>query len=287
MHSEHGCGSSERLGACPPSGSGACPQADDGGLSPLQPGPVPVRDGSGACPQADNGACPRSDTIAIEPIARIHTPSGTKFGVPRQSGLVQSAEATIVFEPRFRTPDALRGIEGFSHLWLIWGFHQARREDGGWSPLVRPPRLGGNEKVGVFACRSPFRPNNLGLSAVVLAGLEHEKGRGTVLKVRGADLVDGTPIYDIKPYIPFTDSIADAKGGFASSGAPRRLRVECSEALLEPFGSDADALLETLACDPRPAFHQDPERIYGMTFAGREVKFTVDEALVVHVLSVE
>ena len=227
MHSEHGCGSSERLGACPPSGSGACPQADDGGLSPLQPGPVPVRDGSGACPQADNGACPRSDTIAIEPIARIHTPYGTKFGVPRQSGLVQSAEATIVFEPRFRTPDALRGIEGFSHLWLIWGFHQARREDGGWSPLVRPPRLGGNEKVGVFACRSPFRPNNLGLSAVVLAGLEHEKGRGTVLKVRGADLVDGTPIYDIKPYIPFTDSIADAKGGFASSGAPRRLRVEC------------------------------------------------------------
>lgn len=240
----------------------------------------------GACPQA-NGACPQNDSILIEPIAHIRTPYGTKFGVPRQSGLAQSAEATVVFEPKYRNPDALRGIEGFSHLWLIWGFHQARREGPEWTPLVRPPRLGGNEKVGVFACRSPFRPNSLGLSAVVFAGLAQENGRGTVLKVRGADLVDGTPIYDIKPYIPFTDSIEDAQGGFASSGAPERLHVECPEALLKILGKHSDALLETLACDPRPAFHRDPERIYGMAFAEHEVKFSIDEDSVVHVLSVE
>ncbi|MGN0073197.1 MAG: tRNA (N6-threonylcarbamoyladenosine(37)-N6)-methyltransferase TrmO [Coriobacteriales bacterium] len=233
------------------------------------------------------GACPQNQAMRIEPIAHIRTPYGTKFGVPRQSGLVQSVEATIVFEPRYRNPDALRGIEGFSHLWLIWGFHQTQREGSDWSPLVRPPRLGGNEKIGVFACRSPFRPNNLGLSAVSFSGLSHEKDLGTVLKVRGADLVDGTPIFDIKPYIPFTDSIPTAQGGFASSGAPAKLRVECPEDLLGLLGTDAEALLETLACDPRPAFHNDPERLYGMTFAGHEVKFRVDATSVVHVHTIE
>ncbi len=223
--------------------------------------------------------------MEIEPVARIRTQFPTKFGVPRQSGIVKSLKATVVFEPKFRTSDALRGIEGFSHLWLVWGFSYNRRGGESWSPLVRPPRLGGNAKVGVFACRSPFRPNNLGLSAVALEGVEETQEHGTVLHVSGADLVDGTPIYDIKPYIPFTDSIGGAVGGFANE-APVALKVECSREFLQLLGDEAQALVDVLACDPRPAFHDDPTRVYGMEFAGCEVKFTVNEDTVT-VVSVE
>ena len=215
------------------------------------------------------------DTIQIEPIAHIRTQFATKFGVPRQSGIVESLKATVVFEQKYRNPDALRGIEDFSHLWLVWGFHQARRDDGSWTPLVRPPRLGGNEKIGVFACRSPFRPNNLGLSVVMLDSIEETKADGTVIHVRGADLVDGTPIYDIKPYIPYTDSLPETKSGFASSGAPMQLEVDCPKEISDTLEDQADALIGVLACDPRPAFHHDPDRIYGIQFGGFEVKFKV------------
>ena len=288
-----------RAGDC-----GACPHADTHaetrktrGLSPHATtppddalpgrGPVPTQansGGLGACPLT--GHASSSDAVLIEPIAYIHTPFGSKFGVPRQSGIAEAVEAVIEFTPRYCNSDALRGIEGFSHLWLIWGFHQARRDDGSWTPLVRPPRLGGNEKVGVFACRSPFRPNNLGLSAVALSGVDLQDG-ACAIKVRGADLVDGTPIYDIKPYIPFADSIPNAIGGFASSGAPEKLKVICPDHILRVFGDDAEALIEVLSCDPRPAFHKDPDRIYGMTFVSREVKFRIDSSSAVHVLSVE
>lgn len=225
------------------------------------------------------------DTVTIEPIAHIRTQFTSKFGVPRQSGIVESLEATIVFEPKYRNADALRGIEGFSHLWLIWGFHQARREDNSWTPLVRPPRLGGNEKIGVFACRSPFRPNNLGLSAVILDCTEETAEHGTVVHVRGADLVDGTPIYDIKPYIPYTDSLPDARGGFADSGAPAKIEVRCPQELVEQLGKQTQALFDVLACDPRPAFHHDPKRVYGMEFGGFNVRFKVDDT--VEVIEVE
>ena len=228
---------------------------------------------------------PIADTITIEPIAHIRTQFASKFGVPRQSGIVESLTATIVFEPKYRNADALRGIEGFSHLWLVWGFHQARRDDDNWTPLVRPPRLGGNEKMGVFACRSPFRPNNLGLSAVVFDGVEDTAEHGAVVHVRGADLVDGTPIYDIKPYIPYTDSLPQARSGFAASGAPEKLEVSCPEELEQQLGSQATALFDVLACDPRPAFHHDPERVYGMEFGGFNVRFKVGET--VEVIEVE
>ena len=228
---------------------------------------------------------PIPDTITIEPIAHIRTQFASKFGVPRQSGIVESLTATIVFEPKYRNADALRGIEGFSHLWLVWGFHQARREDDSWTSLVRPPRLGGNEKIGVFACRSPFRPNNLGLSAVVFDSVEETPEHGAVVHVRGADLVDGTPIYDIKPYIPYTDSLPQARGGFAASGAPTKLEVRCPASLTEQIGDQAAALFDVLACDPRPAFHHDPERIYGMEFGGFNVRFKVGDA--VEVVEVE
>ena len=228
---------------------------------------------------ATNAADASRDTVSIEPIAYIRTQFATKFGVPRQSGIIDSLTATVVFEPKYRNADALRGIEGFSHLWLVWGFHQARRDDGSWTPLVRPPRLGGNDKVGVFACRSPFRPNNLGLSAVRLDNVEQTPQHGSVLHVRGADLVDGTPIYDIKPYIPYTDSITQASGGFASSGAPQKLEVHCPDQVLGMLGDATAALQDVLACDPRPAFHHDPDRIYGMDFAGFNIKFKVDSAV--------
>ncbi len=216
-----------------------------------------------------------ADKVMIEPIAYIRTQFASKFGVPRQSGIIDSLTATIVFTPKYRNRDALRGIEEFSHLWLVWGFSQARREDGSWQPLVRPPRLGGNDKIGVFACRSPFRPNNLGLSAVALDSVEETSDFGTVLHVRGADLVDSTPIYDIKPYIPYTDSIAQAAGGFASDGAPAKLEVDCPAAIRALLGDAAQALVDVLACDPRPAYHHDPQRVYGMEFAGFNVRFKV------------
>ena len=206
-------------------------------------------------------------------IARIRSDFPEKFGIPRQSGLVPQLRAKIVFEPEFRNADALRGIEGFSHLWLIWQFSAAVRET--WSPTVRPPRLGGNERVGVFATRSPFRPNAVGLSCVKLEGVAHEEGSGDVLIVSGADLMDGTPIYDIKPYLPYADAHPEARGGFAPS-PKETLAVDCPPELLAalPEGQ-REALLGVLAQDPRPQYQHDPERVYGMSFGGWDVKFRV------------
>ena len=207
-------------------------------------------------------------------IARIHTDFPTKFGIPRQSGLIDALEGLIVFEPAYRNPDALRGLEGFSHIWLIWQFSQAVRED--WSPTVRPPRLGGNTRMGVFATRSPFRPNPIGLSCVRLSRIELHGEYGPVLYVRGADLMDGTPIFDIKPYLPYTDSHPDAVGGFTDGLESRCLRVECPPQLLERIPADSrEGLLGVLAGDPRPRYQEDPQRVYGMGFAGQNVRFTV------------
>ncbi len=211
--------------------------------------------------------------MELTPIATIHSQFPEKFGVPRQSGLVEELEATVVFTPDFRAPDALRGIEGFSHLWLIWGFHLAQRE--GWSATVRPPRLGGNERLGVFATRSPFRPNPLGLSCVKLDRVEWDTPAGPVLHILGADLVDGTPIYDIKPYVPYADCCPDAKEGFAPR-PERGLKVDFPPALLEKVPADRrEALRGVLSCDPRPHYQHDPGRVYGVTFAGLNVTFTV------------
>ena len=206
-------------------------------------------------------------------IARIRSDFPEKFGIPRQSGLVPQLRAKIVFEPEFRNADALRGIEGFSHLWLIWRFSAAVRET--WSPTVRPPRLGGNERVGVFATRSPFRPNAVGLSCVKLEGVAHEEGSGDVLIVSGADLMDGTPIYDVKPYLPYADAHPEARGGFAPS-PKETVEVDCPPELLAalPEGQ-REALLGVLAQDPRPQYQHDPERVYGMSFGGWDVKFRV------------
>lgn len=207
-------------------------------------------------------------------IARIRSDFPTKFGIPRQSGLVNELTATVVFTPEFRNADALRGIEGFSHLWLIWEFSMARRKQ--WSPTVRPPRLGGNTRMGVFATRSPFRPNPIALSCVRLLGVEETPEEGTVLRVAGADLMDGTPIYDIKPYIPYADSHPEALGGFTSSAGDYLLNVDFPRELLEQVPEDhREALLGVLAHDPRPSYQDDPDRIYGMAFAGYDIRFTV------------
>lgn len=206
-------------------------------------------------------------------IAKIKTDFPEKFGIPRQSGLTDSL-ATIIFEPEYRNDEALRGIEGFSHLWLIWEFSEAKRDS--WSPTVRPPRLGGNKRMGVFATRSPFRPNPIGLSSVKLIGLEKSK-QGTVLIVSGADLLDGTPIYDIKPYLPFTDSHPDALGGFADEKKNYSLKVGCEEKLLSVIPNNKiKPLMDILSGDPRPQYIDDSERIYGMKYGEFEVKFTVD-----------
>ena len=208
-----------------------------------------------------------SDIYSMRPIAHIRSDFSTKFGVPRQSGLVDTLEATVVFEPEFRNPDALRGLEGFSHIWLVWVFSASVRQT--WSPTVRPPRLGGNARMGVFATRSPFRPNPIGLSSVRLAGVESTPDLGTVLRVRGADLMDGTPILDIKPYLPYGDCHPDAVGGFASAPAG---------AVLAQVPEDRrEALIGVLAQDPRPHYQQDSDRVYGFGFAGLEVRFTVSE----------
>ena len=208
-------------------------------------------------------------------IARIRTDFPEKFGIPRQAGLVPELMAKIVFEPEFRDPNALRGIEDWSHLWLIWQFSEAIRED--WSPTVRPPRLGGNERVGVFATRSPFRPNPIGLSSVKLESVKTEDGLGTVLYVSGADLMDGTPIYDIKPYLAYTDSHPDASGGFAAEVFGHSLEVDFPAELLERLPEEKrEAAIGMLSNDPRPAVQHDPERIYGLLFAGVEIKFRVD-----------
>ena len=210
---------------------------------------------------------------SIKVIARIRSDFPEKFGIPRQSGLVPELRAKIVFEPEFRNADALRGIEGFSHLWLIWQFSAAVRDT--WSPTVRPPRLGGNERMGVFATRSPFRPNAVGLSCVKLEGVAQEDGLGSVLIVSGADLMDGTPIYDIKPYLPYADAHPEARGGFAPA-AKETIRVECAPELLESVpGRQRAALLGVLAQDPRPQYQDDPVRVYGMSFGGWDVKFRV------------
>ena len=212
----------------------------------------------------------------LKVIARIHSDFSGKFGIPRQSGLVEELESAVVFEPEYRREDALRGIEDFSHLWLIWGFHKAVRES--WSPTVRPPRLGGNVRMGVFATRSPFRPNPIGLSCVRLERIEQHPQWGPVLWVAGADLMDGTPIYDVKPYLPYADCRPEAVGGFASQPKEASLRVECPLELLEPVEeSRRAALLGVLAQDPRPTYQHDPDRVYGLAFGGWEVKFTVAE----------
>lgn len=215
-------------------------------------------------------------------IAHIRSDFSTKFGIPRQSGLVKELTATIVFEPEFRNDDALRGLEGFSHLWLIWEFSEAKRAH--WSPTVRPPRLGGNTRLGVFATRSPFRPNPIALSCVELLEIRKTASDGTVLIVAGADLMDGTPIYDIKPYIPYADAKPEAKGGFTTNANDFLLTVDFPQALLEKIPADRQkALIAVLEHDPRPSYQQDSVRIYGLTFAGYDIRFTVlEKTLTVH-----
>lgn len=213
--------------------------------------------------------------FSMKTIARICSDFAGKFGVPRQSGLVEALESLVVFEPEYRNPAALRGLEGFSHIWLVWVFDQAVRAE--WSPTVRPPRLGGNARLGVFATRSPFRPNPIALSAVTLAGMEETREWGTVLRVRGADLMDGTPILDIKPYLPYADCRPEAVGGFASAPAGETLAVECLPELWEKVPPQRrEALRAVLALDPRPRYQEDPERVYGFGFAGLEVRFSVE-----------
>ena len=208
-------------------------------------------------------------------IAHIENDFPTKFGIPRQSGLVNSLRSRIVFAPEYRNPDAFRGLEDFSHVWLIWEFSQAVRQK--WSPTVRPPRLGGNTRMGVFATRSPFRPNPVGLSAVQLEEVVLHGADAPYLVVSGADLMNGTPLYDIKPYLPHIDSHPDARGGFAVPAAEHRLKVVFPEQWLEKVPEQLrDGLTEVLAQDPRPSYQHDPERVYGFGFARLEVKFTVD-----------
>ncbi|MBQ7886595.1 MAG: tRNA (N6-threonylcarbamoyladenosine(37)-N6)-methyltransferase TrmO [Clostridia bacterium] len=208
-------------------------------------------------------------------IARIHCDFKEKFGIPRQSGLVPQTRARIVFEPEYRNPDALRGVETYSHLWLIWAFSKAERDS--WSPTVRPPRLGGNTRLGVFATRSPFRPNAIGLSSVTLEEVILHSPDGPVLVVGGADLLDGTPIYDIKPYLPYVDSHPDARGGFTEETANYALHVVFPDALENRIDEDKrEALRGVLAGDPRPSYQCDPARVYGVRYAQYNVKFTVD-----------
>ena len=223
--------------------------------------------------------------MTVDVIAHIRTDLPDKFGVPRQSGLVPELGGTIVLEPPYRNPDALRGLEGFSHLWLIFQFHRAVRAE--WSPTVRPPRLGGNRRMGVFATRSPFRPNAIGLSCVKLEEVRLDEKLGPVLYVSGADLVDGTPILDIKPYLPYADCHPEATGGFTDPLSAQKLEVSCDPALLTGLAPrQREALLGVLACDPRPRYQNDPERVYGLSFAGKNVRFTVEKG-VLTVLAVE
>ena len=212
----------------------------------------------------------------LNPIAKMKSDFPEKFGIPRQSGLVKELQSTIIFEPEYRNSDALRGIEDFSHLWLIWQFSENIRTN--WSPTVRPPRLGGNARIGVFATRSPFRPNNIGLSCVELIGIEHTQEYGTVIHVAGADLMDGTPIFDIKPYIPYSDCKPNATGGFTDTTARNTLSVNFPTNLLTKLPREKqDAAIGVLAQDPRPSYQKDPDRIYGLPFAGFDIKFKVAE----------
>ncbi len=225
-----------------------------------------------------------NNEYTIKPIAYIHNDFTTKFGVPRQSRLAKSLRSEIIFEPEYRVPDAVRGLNDFSHVWLIWGFSEARRED--WSPTVRPPRLGGNIRVGVFASRSPYRPNSLALSCVKLEEIVRDSEKGDILVVSGADLMNGTPIYDIKPYLPYADSIPEATGGFAPDEG-KLLTVVAEKNIIDKLPEDKrNSLLEILERDPRPQYHDDPARVYGMEYGGFEIKFSVDGD-VLTVLSVE
>ncbi len=215
------------------------------------------------------------EEMTLKVIAHVHTAFPTKFGIPRQSGLVDSLRGEVIFTPEYRNADAVRGLEDFSYIWLVWQFSGAVRDN--WSPTVRPPRLGGNTRMGVFATRSPFRPNPLGLSSVKLEAIEHRPDVGPVLIVRGADLMDGTPIYDIKPYIPYADCHPDASEGFTGQTRMHLLQVEFPPTLMAQVPeADRDALTGVLASDPRPSYQHDPERVYGMEFAGLEVHFRVD-----------
>ena len=225
------------------------------------------------------------EKISINVIARMHSDFATKFGIPRQSGLVEELRSTIVFEPEYRNNDALRGIEDFSHLWIIWQFSEAVRQ--GWSPTVRPPRLGGNTRMGVFATRSPSRPNNLGLSCVRLLDVEHTEKYGTVLHVGGADLMDGTPIFDVKPYIPYSDCKPDASGGFTDQAADFLLTVDFPAELLKKLPEQKrESAIGVLSHDPRPSYQKNEERVYGLTFAGFNIRFMVRDKLLT-VLAVE
>ena len=209
-------------------------------------------------------------------IAHICTDFSSKFGIPRQSGLVDELEATIIFKPEYRNPDALRGLEEYTHLWLLWQFSECIDKE--WTPTVRPPRLGGNKRMGVFATRSPFRPNPIGLSCVKLLGIEKTEKNGCVIRVSGADLLDGTPIYDIKPYLPYVDSHPDASNGFALDGKDGRLEVKIPEDIIKIIPSEKQpALIAVLAQDPRPGYQDIPDRIYGIEFAGFDVRFKVNE----------
>ncbi len=208
-------------------------------------------------------------------IAHIKSDFSSKFGIPRQSGLIDELEATIIFEPEYRNPDAIRGLEEYSHIWLLWQFSECADKE--WTPTVRPPRLGGNRRMGVFATRSPFRPNSIGLSSVRLIGIEKTDKYGFVLHVSGADLLDGTPIYDIKPYLPYVDSHPEASNGFALNEKEGRLKVEFSGEMLEIIPEEKhSAVIAVLAQDPRPAYQNEPERVYGIEFAGFDIRFTVD-----------
>ncbi len=215
--------------------------------------------------------------VNIQVIARMKSDFPSKFGIPRQSGLVEELRSTVIFEPEFRNADALRGVEGYSHLWLIWQFSEAVRQE--WSPTVRPPRLGGNTRMGVFATRSPFRPNNLGLSCVKLLGVEQTAEYGAVLHVGGADLMDGTPIFDIKPYIPYSDSHPEALGGFTDTADAFLLEVNFPAELLAQLPENKrQAALALLSHDPRPSYQRKADRVYGMPFAGFDIRFTVEDS---------
>ena len=218
------------------------------------------------------------DSICMDVIAVMHSDFPTKFGIPRQSGLAEALQSTIVFEPAYRNPEALRGIEGFSHLWILWQFSQAVRQD--WSPTVRPPRLGGNTRMGVFATRSPFRPNAIGLSCVRLLSVEQTQDMGTVLHIGGADLMDGTPILDIKPYIPYCDAHPEAMGGFTQNAGDFMLEVDFPENLKQRLPAEKqEAICQVLSHDPRPSYQKDSDRVYGLSFAGFDIRFTVKDTV--------
>ena len=216
--------------------------------------------------------------VPMKIIARMKSDFPSKFGIPRQSGLVDSLRSTIIFEPEYRNPDAIRGLEDYSHLWIIWQFSKAVREE--WSPTVRPPRLGGNKRMGVFATRSPFRPNEIGLSSVRIIGIEQTNDYGTVIHVAGADLMNDTPIFDIKPYIPYADCHIDATGGFTDHAGDYLLTVNCQPEILSIVPKEKhDALLGVLSHDPRPSYQQDSDRIYGLEFGGFDISFQVKDCL--------